>query len=454
MTLRTRLAIAFFAVLVGPVMLGAILLAAAPAPDVFDTSAVRARATSAFRAAVAGHCHRLDATARARATLATARREPSSPPGVPAPWALCREPALSPVGPYRALAARAEVRDREGELTGYAYAVQPLDDGFLEQLSAAAGARVGVSDPPIDAVAGTVAWSLGPEVDQPLPVVLSVSLVQPAGTLPAPLVVTLVGGLVAAVSGWWLAGLATRPLAALVGAVERAAAGDLTARCFVRGADEAGRLGRGLDRLIAETQATRMLSMTDPLTGLGNVRYLRNALRLEIERADRFGHSLGVLALDLDHFKVVNDRFGHRAGDAVLVEFAGRVRTAIREVDRAFRPGGEEFVILLPETDVAGSVTVASRIGTAVRTRSFGLGHRGGGVPVTVSIGVAVFPRHAATALDLLHAADTALYAAKSAGRDTFALANAVCGESGGLRPAEAGGASGGTTSPRTARDG
>jgi diguanylate cyclase (GGDEF)-like protein len=263
--------------------------------------------------------------------------------------------------------------------------------------------------------------------------------------------VLLVAGVVASALAWWLAGLATRPLGALVDAVEQATAGDLTARCRVRGRDEAGRLGVGLDRLIAETQETRLLSVTDALTGLGNLRHLRDALRLEVERASRFGRTLGVLVLDLDHFKTVNDRYGHRAGDAVLVEVARRMRGLVREVDRTFRQGGEEFVILLPETDVAGCVTVARRIRDAMRARPFSIRCVGVVVPVTVSIGIAVFPRHGLTEVEVLHAADLALYAAKTAGRDTYALAVPEQWVPGLAR---AGGASHGTTSARAARDG
>jgi diguanylate cyclase (GGDEF)-like protein len=262
------------------------------------------------------------------------------------------------------------------------------------------------------------------------------------------------GGAVAAGLGWLLARVATKPLGALVETVGRATAGDLTARCRVRGTDEVGRLGAGLDRLIAETQETRLLSVTDPLTGLGNVRHLRDALRLEIERAGRFGRTLGVLVLDLDHFKGVNDRFGHRAGDAVLVEFARRIRGIVREVDRTFRQGGEEFVILLPETDMAGSITAARRIRDAVRARPFRVAGVGLHISVTVSIGVAVFPTHALIGVDVLHAADQALYAAKASGRDTYAVAAAAVPGPRAPRLTQAGGASGETTSTRTSADG
>ncbi|WDZ86686.1 diguanylate cyclase [Micromonospora cathayae] len=177
-------------------------------------------------------------------------------------------------------------------------------------------------------------------------------------------------------------------------------------------------------------QEAQRLSLTDPLTGLWNYRYLRESIRREVERASRFGRMLSVLALDLDRFKAVNDTYGHTVGDAVLVEFAHRVRGEIREVDLAFRQGGEEFVLLLPETDARGAAIVAERLGAAVRDRPFVTephsGPPGAGplrIPVTVSVGIAVYPDHAGTGQQVLDAADDALYAAKGAGRDTYRLA-------------------------------
>jgi diguanylate cyclase (GGDEF)-like protein len=107
----------------------------------------------------------------------------------------------------------------------------------------------------------------------------------------------------------------------------------------------------------------------------------------------------------------------------VLGEFARRIRIGLREVDVAFRQGGEEFVVLLPETDAYGGVIVAERLGAAVRDRPVSIDVRGV-IPVTVSIGVAVCPEHGKTAQEVLEAADDALYAAKSAGRDTYRLAD------------------------------
>jgi two-component system, cell cycle response regulator len=232
----------------------------------------------------------------------------------------------------------------------------------------------------------------------------------------------------------------------------------------------AGQVAVAVENVRLHEEAQR-LSHTDPLTGLSNYRTLRDCLRREVERANRFGHRLCVMVLDLDRFKEVNDSYGHAAGDAVLAEFARRLRGEIREVDLAFRQGGEEFVVLLPETDTIGGITVAERLGTAVRETAMAVTVRrhsapgehaaqpaiaglpsqagrliNGGepptipgahgpaahgcavplrIPITVSVGVAVFPDHGGTGAAVIEAADEALYAAKAAGRDTYRLATA-----------------------------
>ncbi|WP_155255715.1 GGDEF domain-containing protein [Salinispora fenicalii] len=175
-------------------------------------------------------------------------------------------------------------------------------------------------------------------------------------------------------------------------------------------------------------EETQRLSLTDPLTGLWNYRYLRQSLRREVERATRFGRMLSVLALDLDRFKHVNDTHGHAAGDRVLIEFARRICGEIREVDLAFRLGGEEFVVLLPETDAVGAAIVAERLGAAVRDTPVAVGGFAAPVlvSVTVSIGIAVHPDHGGTGQEVLNAADEALYAAKASGRDTCRVAGAA----------------------------
>jgi diguanylate cyclase (GGDEF)-like protein len=185
----------------------------------------------------------------------------------------------------------------------------------------------------------------------------------------------------------------------------------------------AGQAGIAVHNVRIHEEAQR-LSLTDPLTGLWNYRYLRESLRREVERASRFGRTLTVLVLDLDHFKEVNDTYGHAAGDTVLGEFARRIRIGLREVDVAFRQGGEEFVVLLPETDAYGGITVAERLGAAVRDQPVRIENRGAEeVTISVSIGIAVYPEHGSTAQQVVDAADDALYVAKKAGRDTYRLA-------------------------------
>ena len=177
-----------------------------------------------------------------------------------------------------------------------------------------------------------------------------------------------------------------------------------------------------VDNVLLHEEAQR-LSITDGLTGLWNYRYFTMTVAKEIERAARFSRPLALLMLDLDHFKDVNDRFGHQRGDAVLVELAGRIRGEVRDVDTVARYGGEEIVIVLPETDADGAAQLAERICQAVRRRPFGES----GVPpvhLTVSAGGAVFPTHALSASSLLARADKALYDAKHSGRDTWRIAS------------------------------
>jgi len=216
----------------------------------------------------------------------------------------------------------------------------------------------------------------------------------------------------------------------------------------------AGQAAVAVDNVRRHEEAQR-LSVTDPLTGLLNYRSLKESLRREVERASRFGRMLGVLALDLDRFKEVNDSYGHAAGDAVLTEFARRIRGEIREVDLAFRQGGEEFVVLLPETDAAGAIVVATRLGAAVKSTPFVVQASGRTVTVrvTVSIGIAVFPHHADTGPGVLGAADDALYAAKAAGRDGYRLFGAFGQPADGARVPSRG-ASTGTHPPRQSRGG
>jgi diguanylate cyclase (GGDEF)-like protein len=162
---------------------------------------------------------------------------------------------------------------------------------------------------------------------------------------------------------------------------------------------------------------------TDVLTGWHNRRYLTVRLSEELARARRDGAQLVCLMLDIDHFKRVNDNWGHAAGDAVLREFAQRIESQVRASDVAARYGGEEFVILLPSTEVASALLLAERIRTAVSVTPIDLPN-GENVTITASIGISdVRPAPEADDLktvgdSLIARADVALYAAKSAGRD------------------------------------
>jgi diguanylate cyclase (GGDEF)-like protein len=182
----------------------------------------------------------------------------------------------------------------------------------------------------------------------------------------------------------------------------------------------AGPAGIAVDNVLLHREAQR-LSVTDPLTGAGNLRHMTTTLAREVERATRFDRPLALLLLDLDHFTRVNDTYGHTVGDAVLRELSRRVAACVREVDTVARYGGEEFVVITPETDTEGALHLASRICEAIREAPFIVGEDT--VDVTVSIGVASLPGHGTSSGDLVRAADDGLYAAKRAGRDRYQLA-------------------------------
>jgi diguanylate cyclase (GGDEF)-like protein len=159
---------------------------------------------------------------------------------------------------------------------------------------------------------------------------------------------------------------------------------------------------------------------TDPLTGLLNRRAFEELFELELERARRGGRNLSVLVGDLDGFKLVNDRLGHAAGDAALERLAADLEKWKRRIDAAARIGGEEFALLLPETDERGAFLVAERLRRAV-LRTFA----DDPLPVTISFGLASWPEHGDDPELLMRAADQALYAAKDMGRDRSVIYSA-----------------------------
>jgi diguanylate cyclase (GGDEF)-like protein len=169
-------------------------------------------------------------------------------------------------------------------------------------------------------------------------------------------------------------------------------------------------------------QRVQELTLTDDHTGLYNARHLKNVLEQEVVRASRFNHPLSLIFLDLDFFKRVNDTHGHLVGSAVLREVGDLLQSAIRQVDSAFRYGGDEFAVLLVETDLAGALAVAERIREAFKHRRF-LEDQGLGLTLSASHGVASYPRCAHDGTSLLQAADEAMYRVKAQGRDNVACA-------------------------------
>jgi len=162
-------------------------------------------------------------------------------------------------------------------------------------------------------------------------------------------------------------------------------------------------------------------AVTDELTGLANRRRFMEFVQLELKRAERFQSPLGLLLVDLDDFKLVNDRFGHGTGDEVLRALSDVFRESLRDVDLAARLGGEEFAVLLPETDYSGAAGVAERLRASLASLEL-QDPDGQGFGVTASFGVAVYPE-AQSVDELLRTADAALYRAKAEGKNRVALA-------------------------------
>ena len=170
-------------------------------------------------------------------------------------------------------------------------------------------------------------------------------------------------------------------------------------------------------------QTADELSHTDALTHLPNRRSLELDLDLEVARSLRYNRPIACIMLDVDHFKEVNDRHGHQAGDEILSEFGSAFARSLRETDTAYRYGGEEFCVLLRESDAQDAVVVAERLRIEIANRFAG---NRGSPTVTASLGVAAIPSDAIDAKTLIAAADKALYAAKAAGRNCVVRASST----------------------------
>lgn len=159
------------------------------------------------------------------------------------------------------------------------------------------------------------------------------------------------------------------------------------------------------------------MATTDGLTGLLNHRRSQEVLRLELKRTTRYQHPLAVLMMDVDNFKQFNDTYGHPQGDVLLRSISRIIRNIVRDVDHVGRYGGEEFIVILPETNRTAAILLADRIRSSIEEEWFPAGH-GAVVQKTISVGVAAYPEDTARASELIQKADEALYQAKRNGRN------------------------------------
>lgn len=206
-----------------------------------------------------------------------------------------------------------------------------------------------------------------------------------------------------------------RPIEELSVAADRIAKGDLTAKAPIAGDHEIATLGIAFNRMADELKAR---ARTDDLTGLPNFRAFTERIQAELERADRYPESFGILILDLDRFKKYNDSYGHLAGNDALRRVARSIRETVRAVDFAARYGGEEFAVIVPQVDMPALAAIAERVRANVER----LVVPKDGAPVTVSIGGALFPLDGPDRETLFRTADERLYAAKAAGRNRVVL--------------------------------
>ena len=175
------------------------------------------------------------------------------------------------------------------------------------------------------------------------------------------------------------------------------------------------------DRKALEEELIRQAHI-DYLTGVNNRRYFMERAELELRRANRCGNKLSIFMLDIDHFKMINDRYGHKVGDLVLKMLAEVCQSALRDIDVLARMGGEEFAVLLPETESSLAIEVARRLQDSINKASLPL-EGDLAIKIQVSIGVASMTSPHDNMDILLHRADTALYEAKNTGRNRICVA-------------------------------
>jgi len=164
------------------------------------------------------------------------------------------------------------------------------------------------------------------------------------------------------------------------------------------------------------------LTITDDCTGLYNARHLYKTLETEVYRSSRFGYEFSILFIDLDHFKTVNDTHGHLIGSKLLAEIGYLIKAQLRLIDFAFRYGGDEFVVLLPQTGKDQALVVAKRLRDALRASAF-CREESLNLNVRASIGVATYPHDARSAHDVIRQADGMMYMVKNSTRDNIGVA-------------------------------
>jgi len=180
------------------------------------------------------------------------------------------------------------------------------------------------------------------------------------------------------------------------------------------------------DRLRHNVQLSLEMAITDQLTGLHNRRYMARHLDNLVSQSARTGKPLAFLIMDVDFFREVNNNHGHDIGDEVLKEFASRISANVRGIDLACRYGGEEFVVVMPDTDMGLAFSIAERLRRSIETTPIAISRAPGKITITISIGIAATTGPGDNAEALLHRADQALYSAKRNGRNRVVTAVAA----------------------------
>lgn len=216
-----------------------------------------------------------------------------------------------------------------------------------------------------------------------------------------------------------------QPLSVLEKGVAYLGNGDFSHRINLTNQDELGQLAIAFNLMIGKLEQSQTelknLATLDELTGVYNRREFKNQLNNELERSSRYGHEFSLLLLDIDFFKKLNDTYGHQAGDEALRSISALLKREVRALDRVSRYGGEEFIVILPETSSVTAYVVAERIRQLISTYALPIDENQT-VDVTVSGGLATFPEDGVEAKSLIYCADQALYAAKYSGRNRIII--------------------------------